>query len=257
MNTKTLEHLGLTAEQAQVYSTLITFGTLPARKISLETQIKRSLVYKILRQLIALGLVEEMSSPAVVTKFSALHPSQLEKLLNHKKADLDLAAAAMEQALGVLTSQYNLTHHKPNVRFYEGMAGLKALYQDILRTGADIRLIRSPLDNDTPERDKFIAEQIKKQVAKNIKARIISSRSANPQNVERDRVNLVTRCHAPKEQLEMTAQVLIYANKVALTSFDQFSITTIIEDEQIAKSFGAIFEALWEKFSGESVSTPA
>jgi hypothetical protein len=47
--------------------------------------------------------------------------------------------------------------------------------------------------------------------------------------------------------LNNPAQVVIYGNKVALTSFGDCMITTIIEDPSITKTFNMLFEVLWSK----------
>lgn len=256
MQTKTLKQLGLTEEQARVYSALINHGSIPARKIALETQLKRSLVYKILKQLIALGLAEEEASLAKVSKFSALHPSNLEKMVDQKREEFNLANSALDEAMGIFGSQYNLTHHKPNVRFYEGVSGLKILHQDILRDSHDIRLIRSHLDNDTPELAEIVSRQVEKQVAKNIHTRVIAPTKKPPgewtaEEVKaKDEKNLVTRCRVPREKLDIPAQVIIYGDKTAFTSFrDQDNlVTTIIEDKGITETCSALFEHLWEKY---------
>src|SRR5690606_28782729 len=44
------------------------------------------------------------------------------------------------------------------------------------------------------------------------------------------------------------AQIIIYGNKVAFTSFKDCMITTIIEDKSICTSMKTIFEKLWETY---------
>jgi HTH-type transcriptional regulator, sugar sensing transcriptional regulator len=151
MSTKLLEQIGLTNEQAKIYLCLVSSGTLPARKIASESRVNRSLAYKILKQLVESGLVTENATPGKISTFTALHPLKLHSIVKKKEEDLKIADHALHEAVSSLGAQFNLTCGKPSVRFCEGLEGVKILNKDILHTKSDIKLIRSPLDNNTDD----------------------------------------------------------------------------------------------------------
>lgn len=245
-----MEQIGLNSEQAKVYSSLVSSGTLPARKIALESRVNRSLVYKILKQLLELGLITESSAPGSVSTFTALHPSKLYSLIKRKEEDLKLADQALHEAVSTLGAQFNLACGKPSVRFYEGLEGLKILHKDILHAKSDIKLIRSPLDNNTDDLKPLTLKNREDMREAGIKIKLIVPIKNTPSSVatEEDEKYLIERRRVPRAELNNPAQVIIYGNKVALTSFDDCSITTIIEDPSIAKTFGMLFEVLWNKY---------
>jgi HTH-type transcriptional regulator, sugar sensing transcriptional regulator len=254
MSTKLLEQIGLSNEQAKVYTCLVSSGTLPARKIATQSKVNRSLVYKILKQLIEYGLVIENASSKSISTFTALHPSKLHAIVKKKEDDLKIADQALHEAVSSLGAQFNLTCGKPSVRFYEGLEGIRILNKDIIHSKSDIKLIRSPFDNNTDELDAKAKKLLEERAQAGVKTRMIVPIKNTPSSIpnEWDQTNLIDRRRVPREELLNTAQVIVYANKVAFTSFDECMITTIIEDRGIADTCGMLFEILWKKYSQES-----
>lgn len=254
MSTKLLEQIGLTTEQAKIYLCLVSSGTLTARKIAIETMVNRSLVYKILKELIEFGLIIETDNPKLTSTFTALHPSKLHLLVKKKETDFKLADEALHEAVSMLGSQFNLTCNKPSVRFYEGLEGIRILNKDIIHTKSDIKWIRSPLDNNTDELEPLSIKNRDRMREANIKIKLIVPIKNTPSSVtpEEDQKYLTERRRVPRNELNNPAQVIIYGNKVALTSFSDCMITTIIEDRDIAKTFDMLFDVLYNKYSKEN-----
>ena len=250
MSIKLLEQIGLSPEQAKVYLSLVSSGTLSARKIALESRVNRSLVYKILKQLIEFGLVTEQADPGKVSTFTALHPSKLHSIVKKKEEDLKLADQALHEAVSTLGAQFNLMCGKPTVRFYEGLDGLKILNKDILHTKSDIKLVRSPLDNNGEEVIPVWAKNREALREAGLKIKLIVPIKNTPSTITKaeDEKYHTERRRVPREELNNPAQVIIYGNKVALTSYGDCMITTIIEDQNIRKTFDMLFDVLWNKY---------
>lgn len=66
-----------------------------------------------------------------------------------------------------------------------------------------------------------------------------------------DNERLTTRRIIPKEMLDIRAQIIIYADKVAITTYDAPFITIIIENKIIKTTFASMFEYIWEKSKEE------
>lgn len=255
MSTKLLEQIGLTSEQAKIYLCLVSLGTLTARKIAIETMVNRSLVYKILKELIEFGLVIENTNIRSTSTFTALHPSKLHSLVNKKETEFKLADSALHEAVSTLGAQFNLTCSKPSIRFYEGIEGVRILNKDILHTKADIKLIRSPLDNNTDDLKPITLKNREEMREAGINIKLIVPIKNTPSSVslEEDKKYFVERRRVPRTELNNPAQVVVYGNKVALTSFGGCLITTIIEDSSIARTFDMLFDVLWNKYSVKNI----
>ncbi len=133
-----LTQTGLTKEQATVYQNLIKEGFLLARKIALNTGLKRGLVYKTLEQLVDMGLVEKREDLGKIAIFHATHPSKLKELLGKREQELKTAETSLQGIMNQLVSDYNLFSGKPNVQFFEGVEGIKKVLEDSLSTQTEI-----------------------------------------------------------------------------------------------------------------------
>ncbi|MBI2474542.1 MAG: hypothetical protein HYV68_02465, partial [Candidatus Taylorbacteria bacterium] len=137
--------------QSKIYLFLLQNGLAPAKVIAQKVGLGRALAYKILKQLIALELVEEKHNIGKITFFTPLHPKRLGDLLSEKMGKLSQANTLFKSTLGELSSEYNLLMGKPNVQFHEGVGGLQNLHNDILDAGKDIFIISSPVEEGKHE----------------------------------------------------------------------------------------------------------
>ena len=246
-NEKILIEAGLSEEQAAIYSALLDKGPMKAGPISSWTGIKRGLVYKVLDQLENLGLVSKKGGEGTVAVFSPSHPSRLREIMEQKEKAMALAKETVLFSLGQLSSKFNLQTGKPNVQFFEGLDGVKEIYHQINIIKDDILLIQSPFDADIPEIDEIIQKQIKKQISLNIHTKAITPKIKTTEQwvKEKDKDNLVTRRIIPEGMMDIPAQIIIYSNKIGISSVKKPFISTIIEDEAISKTFKMIFDYIW------------
>lgn len=249
VNEKLLVDVGLTAEQTRAYLSLIQDGLSPAAHVSKKTGLGRALIYKVLGQLIALGLAEKKKTSGKVSFFAPTHPNRLKELLAEKKKGLEQTAFALQSEFGSLTSAFNLLQGKPNVQFFEGVNGLRHVYNDILDVGQDILVISAPIDEGRKEVLHLIREQIEKQAAKKIRTKTINPTGdyEPATQIFEDEKYLITRKKVPAEKLPLPAQIIVYGDKVAITNFKEGLITVLIESKYIAETFRTLFEYVWEK----------
>ena len=172
---ESLKKLGLSETQSLIYSVLSENGSNRAQRVAFYSGLTRPLTYKILKQLIDLGLVEErINSGAKTTIYSVLEPHTLEKFVTDKQQTYQEAKYTYDNSISYLVSKYNLTNKKPNVSFFEGISGLKKLYEEILLDGHDMLLLRSFLDQSVPELKELVDKQIISQIRRNIHTRAIT-----------------------------------------------------------------------------------
>ncbi len=247
---KILIEAGLSEEQSLVYGSLLDRGPQKASILTSWLGIKRGLVYKVLEQLESMGLVEKKGGAGTVAVFSPLHPNKLLDIIDARAKSILLTKETLTYSLGGLASKFNLLTGKPNVLFYEGMDGLKSIYADVLAEKKDILLIRSPFDNKYPEIVPIVTKQIKDQVNKGIHTKAITPvvDDTKVSMQQSDKESLVERRLIPLADFNEPAQILIYgAHKVAITSFNEKMISTIIDDPAIHGTFVALFNYIWSK----------
>jgi sugar-specific transcriptional regulator TrmB len=249
-----LTQAGLTKEQAVIYQALLKGGILPARKISLLTNIKRGLVYKNLELMINMGIIEERNNLGKIAMFLCGHPTKILEIVEKKQKEAESAKNSVENILGSMISEYNFFSGKPYVRFYEGVSGLKKLYDDIIYQGKDIKLIRSPMDDDTPELTDLVKDQIQRQVKRGIRIKALTPTKSQPLSYAArfDKERNMERCWVPRDMFNMPAQIIIYGDKVGITSYKDGMFTTIIENPSIKETFETMFEYMWKMSEKQS-----
>ncbi|MBU4331897.1 hypothetical protein KKD20_02110 [Patescibacteria group bacterium] len=143
-----------------------------------------------------------------------------------------------------LKSMYVLGTEKPQVRFYEGVGGLKKIYDDILAEGKDFQFVRSVYDPIyTKELEPKVTRPfVKKRVAKGIKAYSITTDQPKAlHDAEKDRAMNHFRQWVPKEYYDAPVEINIYGDKIAFLSFGKDLTGVIVENKNIAEAMRKVF----------------
>ncbi len=241
-----LEQIGLSTDEAKVYETLLKNGIMPAGNIPLKCGLKRGLVYKILTSLEKQGFIEKIDSPGKVALFSVTHPGKLREKLLKKEEENKAAEAALGGIMGSLVSDYNLFKGKPNVQFFEGVAGIEKVLDDSLYATEEIY---SYADGESVV--KYIPEINKKYVADReklkIKKKIIIFDTENAQKIFKDFHETITEIKFISCKTSPFQSVMqIYNNKVSyITLSEKEMIGLIVEDPHIYSMHRFMFEKFW------------
>ncbi|NTW13470.1 MAG: hypothetical protein HGA31_00370 [Candidatus Moranbacteria bacterium] len=152
MYSETLSKSILTPAQAEVYEALLTHGVRPAGSLAKKTTLKRGLVYKVLDDLVEMGLVEKEEEAGKVARFSPKHPSVLRDLVESRRKALKDAELSLDGLLPSLISSFNLVSGAPGIEIYEGPEGIEKVLNDsltsktVILTYADIEAVRKNID---------------------------------------------------------------------------------------------------------------
>jgi sugar-specific transcriptional regulator TrmB len=251
-----LVEAGLRHDQAVTYTTLLSKGSITASKLALALPYSRPMVYRILDELIEIGLVQKEDASGTISTFECTHPLKLREWLAHEKTKYENKHKAVENALTDLISTYTALSGKPGVRLLQGLSGIDELYEDILNEQSPLFLIRSPYDDKFPQILERVITQIKTQVKLGITTRAITpfdNETMSELEID-DPKNLVTRKLVSIEHLDLPAQIILYADKVAITAFDTDIMTTIIQNKAIHQTFALMFEFMWQALTDEDAS---
>jgi len=250
MYEQTLFQAGLTSNQAVIYEILLKNGSLPAGKISLKSRFKRGLTYKILEELISLGLIEKKEEKGKIAIFKPSHPLKLQDLAEHNEEKAKNAKLALSGVISSLISDFNLVSGRPGVRFFEGLEGIKKVLDDTiynnqekkLFTFSDVAGYVSYLEDwnvrhYAPERKKLsIYEKV--IIPDNTKALdYMKSYTAN------EFTDIIFIDH---NIFPFSTEINIYDQKVSLVTFsDKTHIGVIIENQAIADTLKSVFNFCW------------
>jgi sugar-specific transcriptional regulator TrmB len=247
-----LTQIGLNKEQALVYESLLGIGLSPVRILAQNSGLKRSFAYKILDQLIAMGLAEKKEVDGKVTLYFPTHPSKLKEVIKKRSEEIQSAETSLNNIINKMISDFNLLSGKPNVQFFEGLEGIRKVLEDSLTSVETIDAY-----SDIESIEKYIPEINKDYVEKrrkfNIKKRglILDTQKArellqgyNPDITE----NRFIKCSLTPSTTQTIMQ--IYDNKVSyITLGENFYIGMIIESPNIYQLQKYLFQTMWESLS--------
>jgi len=239
---KTLENIGLSANEAAAYIALLKLGKGTVSEVSRKASLNRTTGYDVLDRLVSKKLVS-ISGKEPKQEYAAESPDQLEQLVldefNKKKNEL----AQVSQVIPELKSMHNVAG-RPQIRFYEGKEGLKQVYEDTLSSHEPIRAYAS-VDDVHAALPGYFPDYYKRRTTKGIPIRAIFT--DNPEGRElsaHDKEEIRESAFVSAEQYGFHPEINIYDNKVMIASWRE-KLGIIIESGEIADAMKKIFELAW------------
>ena len=238
-----LQAIGLDERKAQLYVRGLQIGTAPASEYAKITGINRITAYNILEELVHAGYFTMVRK--VRSKWYAPVAPEYVALEARKNAE------ALERALPELRSLQGAKYRKPRVRFFEGLEGVRHVYEDTLTAETEILNFANSADvrRHWPAYDE---EYVNVRVRKGIHLRGIAPDDAVGRRVHGEDKKKIREIRlVPAKDFDFTNEINIYDHKVAICSFDSglrgdadmFGI--IIESKEVAKTQRQIFEMAW------------
>lgn len=237
--TSTLSHLGLTDKQIAVYLATLELGESTVQEIAEKSGVKRTSIYNFLDEMKQRGLMIEVRR----NKHVFLIAEDPRVLVKHAHEQ----AAELESLLPDLLSIYNLPGNKPKVRFYQGIAGIKQVYEDTLKEEYITMYGFSDYEKmfaAMPET--WMWEYAAKRARQHILFKSIAKQGPHAKQVktidkeQRRETKLVPH-------IDFDTEINIYHNKVALISFHRPYAAVIIEDRAIATTLKSVWKLVWGK----------
>lgn len=243
MDSEFLINLGLTEAQANAYIVLVENGKLTPPQLSKSTGENRTNAYMLLDKLVELDLAKKLEGTSKAT-YRPLNPSNLEELVKKSRQEALKREETVKQAMPELLSFFYTHSEQPGVRFFQGKNGILEMYDDILRTGKTLHLVRGATDKEVvgqAELEKFINKRVEKQIR--VKALTPVHGDAN-REPEQDKQWLMERTWVNTDLYSEPVEIDIYGDKVAFMSFGNEAIGIIIESPQIAESMRKLFDLM-------------
>ena len=243
---QTIKQVGLSENQAKVYLSALELGETSMTELAKKAVLKRPTTYLVVDELILLGLLSE-TKKGKRRIFSAVHPRRLLQIAKFREKQI-------EESLPELVAIYGEPKEKPKMQMFEGINGVRLMYQEIFQwlnkkeeilAFADIgnlrkyipealiefkQLLRSLRDpkirelNYGDEEGKKWSEETKKLRGKNHHVRIL-----------------------PTDFEFGASDNFIFGNKLVIFSLKKDIFVIIIESEDIAKTYRAMFEWVWKQ----------
>ncbi len=232
----TLKSMGIDEKQAQVYLACLELGKGTIQEVSLKSGVKRTSIYNFLEEMKNKGLVSEVKEGKKVVLI-AEDPNNLALKMQRQSDEFKMM---LPELMGI----FNLPSHKPKVKFYQGVEGIKNAYGDLLTAQSTIYGF-ADYEKMFYLIDALSIWRIPEERAKRkIKYLNIAKDSPTARDVKKRDGEQLRETRLVKD-VDFETEINIYDNKVAMFSFRRPGAAVIIEDAAIAQTLRSIWKAWW------------
>jgi len=240
-----LENFGLQPKEITIYLNLLQMGSGSIQEISFKCNIKRTTVYSVLDSLIQKGLVSFTKSRGH-REYFAEDPAKIPQIIEELSRQLQMKQKNIIDALPELSSIYNIKGTKPKIRFYEGIDGIKTLFEETLQLkSGEETLAYSSAESIHEYLQEYVPSYLKRRIKKGITQRAIAEDSPEAREHQKnDQKELRQTILVNKDKFPFSNEINIFRNKVSIASYRDL-LGVIIESSEIAKTQKAIFELAW------------
>lgn len=236
---KVLLEFGLSKSKADVYIAALQVGTGSVQDIATQAKLPRTTVHEILRSLYTLGLVHFITKGRTQI-YTAEKPTKLKKIIIEKEKRLDAV-------LPELMSLYKTSGMRPKIRMYDGLEGIKTVFEDTL-TVSNKKLygILSMEDLYEIPGKKYMDDYTKRRIESGIKLHVVRSEQKDVEEVwpSSKKENRELRYAADSLIFPMT--VYLYDNKVSIMSSQKEHFGVIIESADFYNTLKNLFDLMWQ-----------
>jgi sugar-specific transcriptional regulator TrmB len=239
MNKDLFGSLGLTNNETKVYLSLLDLGSARVAQLTENSGVHRRNVYDSIVRLTKKGLISYVS----VDKkrlYSPVNPKRFLEIADEKKHEIDKIKRDFTKILPELELKSKLKE-KHDVRFYNGIEGLKNVFEGIIRAKKDYVGYGSPYQIREMMRE-YLELFTEKRRKNNIKARLIFSENIRSKLLK---IPLCTIRFLPQ----------VYSSHAAVRVFDDFvaimlltakePLAIVIKNRDISNGYRNYFEVMW------------
>ncbi len=226
-----LQSIGLDAKTESVYRALLHLADATAFRVAKESGIKRTSIYHILDNLLAMGLVSSYVSRGV-TRYAAEHPQKIKSFFEEK---MILA----ERLIPELQKEINKSKGKTSVRLLEGIEGIKSISDEMLASKAKTILsIGSSKKYLEFVGGKFGYGERRRKAG-------IFTRAIRYKGDEAGTNSKFQEVRIVPANFEFSGFITIYGKYVGIVLFEGNGFGLVVTSESLSAIMRSFFEVLW------------
>lgn len=240
---KLLELSGFSDKEIAIYLALLELGRGTATEISRKSGVGRTHCYLILGELVSKGIISVLGKEPK-QEFMAESPIKLKEYLEEKFLRQKETFEKVEKIIPDLISMHKIGD-RPRVRFYEGVAGLKTVYEDTLTAKENI--VRGFLSYDELHKTlpNYFPDYYKRRVERGLFGKaIVTDTEQGEARVGFNKEEMRETLFVPKDEFYFIPEIDVYDNKIMIASWRE-KLGIIIESEEIADAMKKIFKLAW------------
>lgn len=243
MLTNFLQNIGLSDNEARVYLSAYKLVAAPVSLIAKHAQLNRTTTYGNVKTLTKKGLLKTQKS-GKTEYFSAVEPKFFQRYLEDRKHGLLEAESKLRELLPAFDKLRDPSTNLNDVRFYQGIEGIKQMYNHVLATGKPIHSFL-PAHQIPKKLWKYLkSEFAPKKRQKSIQSFVLSPHTARSIELKKsDASNLRETYLIPYDSIPFDSEITISGDIIAMVSFENSTIFgTLIQSPLAANTLRTIFE---------------
>ena len=239
-----LEQLGLSEEESKVYMAVLELGGSYVSAIAKKAKVHRVSCYHTLDNLVRKGIISSFTKDKM--KYFAVESPKI--LVNQMEERFHKA----EKLLPELLSITNAMAYKPKIQYYEGLNGIKNIFEDTLTAEGEVLGYTNLAELPEVVTKEYLTDYAQRKIQRGIKTRMLSPISDHalsytkkyyPKKFDK---NLVEIFFINPKEFMFDYEINIYGNKVSIVSLNPDELMgMIIESPLYAKTQRAIFNLAW------------
>lgn len=240
-----LQEIGLTKKAAKLYIAGLELGPTNMQQLAKTSKIKRSTIYEILEDLLEQGLFF-VTKKGKRSLYIAVEPDNLMLALKSKQK-------VLSQILPDLEALKNTNATKPTTRIFEGVQGVKQIYNDMIKKSGKILAFAAPKENIAKTLLDFLQKEWEPQrIRRKIEMQRININNTDNKNytykIKKIPDELEEIYYLPKENYPFSIGIYVYRKKVALISYgkkEMFGL--VLRSPEINLTLKTLFHFMWNK----------
>jgi HTH-type transcriptional regulator, sugar sensing transcriptional regulator len=238
-----LQDIGLSADEAAIYTSALSLGKTTVLKLSKATAIKRSTIYGIIEALKNKGLMS-VELKGTKSLYVAESPEKLQVTLERKTNEL-------KAQLPELLALYDLKSSESVIKYYVGLDAMKEVYLQTLKDispGEDYLVITNQEKwfNLNPV---FSQSYIDDRAKLNITTRLLFQDSPLSQEHKKFERNFNQQIKILPKETVLNVDTIILPNKLIVCDLTAPYMTVVIENKSIIELQKQMFNLVWNSIT--------
>lgn len=230
-----IKKAGLSEAQAKAYLALIQNGKLSPARLSKLINENRTNCYALLDKLEKYHLATKTKDKR--TSYRPTHPSNLEALAEERRRTFSQNEKFIKDNISTLLDTYYAHNEALGARTYQGLDGVKKIYDDIIRSGNSCYRICS---NQAQVPTELLQDFYLRLSQRNIEIFLLTP---NPKAASTASANFhITSM--PESAFPASTEINIYGDKLAFINYGETQNSAIIMSPAIAHAMKLVFNTL-------------
>lgn len=235
---------GLSATEAKCYTALLERKEWKPADLAKSVQETRTNCYKILDNLVELGLAERFDKDKKL-HFRAINPMRLLELARTRRAQFEASEKELELQAANLMQEFVKNNDQPGVRFVNGKSGIEEIFKEIAKSKEQVKFVHTLAGIDfygfdTMHNLRMLA--VKAGVPR--KALTIDDKVAPKDYKETDPKVLLERTWLQDGDYTAPVEWGVFGDTLYIISYGSEAMGMIIQSRQIAEGFKQLFDLL-------------